>query len=129
MSGGQAGVLPRGTAKRCQPLEGLGVPEQENLLSRVCRGWGLCSGVSSIWSSRRKPDDAEPFVAEWALTKEMGLRARSLPVWTLGPAPGSAPFMVLSGAWILGKGLEVAGALLIPDTWRRLPSVLMGSFV
>lgn len=37
--------------------------------------------------------------------------------------------MVLSGAWIRGKGLEMAGALLIPDTGRRLPSVLMGSFV
>lgn len=71
MSGGQAGVLPRGTAKRCQPLERLGGPEQENLLSRVCRGWGLCSGVSGIWSSRRKPD-AEPFVGEGALTREMG---------------------------------------------------------
>ena len=43
--------------------------------------------------------------------------------------PGFCPLH--SSFWGLnsGEGLERAGAFLIPSAWRRLPSVLMGSFV
>lgn len=55
-------------------------------LSLTCGGGlGLFSGVSSIWNSRGKPEDAEPLGGGRvgggeALTRELGLRLRLLPV-------------------------------------------------
>lgn len=46
-----------------------------------------------------------------------------------GTSPGFCPLHSSFWGLDLGEGLERAGAFLIPSAWRRLPSVLMGSFV
>lgn len=130
MSGGEAGVFPRGAAKHwLAPGENGG----SGTFSHMGGGLGLFSGVSSIWNSRGKPEDAKPLGGgrvggREALIRELGLSETTASLGT-GTSPGFCPLH--SSFWGLdsGEGLESAGAFLIPSAWRRLPSVLMGSFV
>ena len=82
LSGGEAGVFRRGPAKHwLAPGENGG----SGTFSHVWGGLGLFSGVSSIWNSRGKPEDAKPLGGgrvggREALIRELGLRVRPLSV-------------------------------------------------
>lgn len=130
MSGGEAGVFPRGAAKHW-------LAPGENGVLELSLTWGVGWDCFRVLAASGIQEGSQKMLSHlgvggWggreALIRELGLSETTASLGT-GTSPGFCPLH--SSFWGLdsGEGLERAGAFLIPSAWRRLPSVLMGSFV